>query len=112
MARLRHDGRCRIHHASSSGTSSPQQRRIPTPVSWVGGTVLQQVLAVEVGALAVGRGGGVEDGELAGLVPSGQRRQGRVEGEEAVEVEEAVAGCEGEGAAGFLVSRVGVSGNG
>ena len=57
----------------------------------MGGAVLEQVLAVEVGALAVGRGGGVEDRELAGLVPGGERRQGRVEGEEAVEVEEAVA---------------------
>src|SRR5690242_21905775 len=33
MARLRHDGRCRVHHASPSATSSPQQRWIPTPVS-------------------------------------------------------------------------------
>ena len=33
MVRLRHDGQCQAPHARPSGTSSPQQRRIPTPVS-------------------------------------------------------------------------------
>ena len=32
MARLRRDTRCHAHHARPSGTSSPLQRRIPTPV--------------------------------------------------------------------------------
>lgn len=46
---------------------------------------LQNVLAVEVGPLPVARGGGMDDGGLAGLEHAGKRRHGRVQSEEAVE---------------------------
>ena len=53
--------------------------------------VLEQVLAVEMRAVAVGRGDGMDDGELALGVDVVQRRQGRMQAEEAVEIDGAVA---------------------
>ena len=45
----------------------------------------EDILAVEVRALAIGRGGGMDDGGAALLVKSREDRHRRVEGEEAVE---------------------------
>src|SRR4051812_39417900 len=43
MARLRRDSRCHALHARLSGTSSPQQSRIPTPVRGLPGDARRTV---------------------------------------------------------------------
>ena len=78
MARLRHDGRCHVHHARPSGTSSPQQRRIPTPVSLPpGGWDLPDRQIARGLGLRRGRRSRPWPGSSGAGPPQGPRRRGR-----------------------------------
>ena len=60
---------------------------------------LHVVLRVEVRARAVGRAGGVDDGELLRVPQRLERREPRVQAEEAVEIDRAVGARSGFGTA-------------
>ena len=70
-----------------SGSSARERAVEPAGVAaaGLGEAALQHVLAVEMRALAIGRGGGVHDRGLLGLVEPVQVRHRRIEREEAIE---------------------------